>query len=60
MLQDLRRGRATEIDYLNGAVARLGARSGVDCPVNAGLTAIIKAMETKSLVPEKMLEAEPA
>ncbi len=60
MLQDLRRGRPTEIDYLNGAVAALGARNGLDCPVNAGLTAIIKAMETKSLVPEKVLEPEPA
>jgi 2-dehydropantoate 2-reductase len=48
MLQDLRRGRATEIDYLNGAVAALGARHGLDCPVNAALTAIIKAMETAS------------
>ena len=60
MLQDLRRGRATEIDYLNGAVAALGARSGVDCPVNAALSAIIKAMEAKSLLPKKMFEAEPA
>ena len=59
MLQDLRRGRATEIDYLNGAVAALGVRAGIDCPVNAALTAIVKAMEAKSLVPEKMLEAEP-
>ena len=60
MLQDLRRGRATEIDYLNGAVAALGARAGVDCPVNAALSAIIKAMEAKSLLPKKMFEAEPA
>jgi 2-dehydropantoate 2-reductase len=60
MLQDLRRGRATEIDYLNGAVAALGAQSGVDCPVNAALTAIIKAMEAASLLPKKMLKAEPA
>jgi 2-dehydropantoate 2-reductase len=45
MLQDLRRGRPTEIDYLNGAVAMLGARHKVACPVNAALTAIIKAME---------------
>src|SRR5436190_1697881 len=60
MLQDLRRGRATEIDYLNGAVAALGARSGVDCPVNAALSVIIKAMEAKSLLPKKMFEAEPA
>jgi 2-dehydropantoate 2-reductase len=58
MLQDLRRGRATEIDYLNGAVAALGARHGIECPVNAALTGIIKAMEAKSLLPKKMLEAE--
>jgi 2-dehydropantoate 2-reductase len=60
MLQDLRRGRGTEIDYLNGAVASLGAKFGVDCPVNAALTAIIKAMEATSLVPKKVLEPEPA
>jgi len=60
MLQDLRRGRVTEIDYLNGAVATLGAQSGVKCPINAALTAIIKAMEAASLLPKKMLEAEPA
>ena len=60
MLQDLRRGHTTEIDYLNGAVAALGARQGVDCPVNAALTAIIKAMEAASLFPKKMLEPEPA
>jgi 2-dehydropantoate 2-reductase len=45
MLQDLRRGHPTEIDYLNGAVVALGERHGVDCPVNAALAAIIKAME---------------
>jgi 2-dehydropantoate 2-reductase len=45
MLQDLRRGRRTEIDYMNGAVAALGTEHGVPCPVNTALTAIIKAME---------------
>jgi 2-dehydropantoate 2-reductase len=60
MLQDLRRGRPTEIDYLNGAVVALGARAEVDCPVNAALTEIIKAMEAASLFPQKMLEPEPA
>ena len=60
MLQDLRRGRVTEIDYLNGAVAVLGAQLGVDCPVNAALASIVKAMEAASLLPKKMLEAEPA
>jgi 2-dehydropantoate 2-reductase len=45
MRQDLARGKATEIDFMNGAVAALGRRLGIDCPVNAALTAIIKAME---------------
>ena len=60
MLQDLRRGHPTEIDYLNGAVATLGPRHGIECPVNDALTKIIKALEAASLVPEKMLEPQPA
>jgi 2-dehydropantoate 2-reductase len=58
MLQDLRRGRRTEIDYMNGAIAALGTKKGIDCPVNAALTSIIKAMEARSLVPQKMLEPQ--
>ena len=60
MLQDLRRGRPTEIDYMNGAVAALGAEQGVACPVNRALTDIIKAMETppRSLLPKEMLETQ--
>jgi 2-dehydropantoate 2-reductase len=45
MRQDLMRGRPTEIDHMNGAVAELGRRSDIACPVNAALAAIIKAME---------------
>ena len=45
MQQDLVKGRRTEIDFLNGAVAALGAQYGIDCPVNQALTMIIKAME---------------
>jgi 2-dehydropantoate 2-reductase len=60
MLQDLRRGRRTEIDYLNGAVAAAGRERGIDCPVNFALTSIIKAMEARSLLPEKMLEPQSA
>jgi 2-dehydropantoate 2-reductase len=45
MRQDLRRGRPTEIDHMNGAVAALGRKAGIDCPVNAALAAIIKAMD---------------
>jgi 2-dehydropantoate 2-reductase len=62
MLQDLRRGHVTEIDYMNGAVAALGAEHELPCPVNNALTAIIKAMEaqSRSLLPEKVFEAQPA
>jgi 2-dehydropantoate 2-reductase len=45
MRQDLLRGRPTEIDHMNGAVVALGRQAGIDCPVNAALTAIIKAMD---------------
>jgi 2-dehydropantoate 2-reductase len=45
MRQDLMRGRPTEIDHMNGAVAALGRRAGIACPVNDALTAIITAMD---------------
>ncbi len=45
MQQDLLRGRPTEIDYMNGAVATLGERYGIACPANRALVLIIKALE---------------
>lgn len=48
MRQDLIMGRPTEIDFMNGAVVALGRRYGIDCPVNAALVAIIKAMEARA------------
>jgi 2-dehydropantoate 2-reductase len=47
MHQDLLKGKRTEIDHLNGAVVELGKRFGIACPVNAGLVAIIKALEQR-------------
>jgi 2-dehydropantoate 2-reductase len=49
MRQDLMRGRPTEIDHMNGAVAELGRQAGVDCPVNAALAAIIRAMDRDTI-----------
>jgi 2-dehydropantoate 2-reductase len=49
MLQDLRRGKQTEIDALSGAVARLGAKYGVPVPVNALLAAAIRKKEKENL-----------
>ena len=45
MRQDLMKGRHTEIDHMNGAVARLGEQFGIPCPVNAALTTMIKYLE---------------
>ncbi|MDD2621133.1 MAG: 2-dehydropantoate 2-reductase [Syntrophomonadaceae bacterium] len=46
MLQDIQRGRKTEIDALNGAVVELGKKYGIPTPVNAVISSLIKAKET--------------
>lgn len=43
--QDLARGKRTEIDSLNGYVARRGAELGVETPVNRTLHALVKLLE---------------
>lgn len=43
--QDLARGKPSEIDHLNGYVARLGAQLGVPTPVNRALHALVKVVE---------------
>ena len=45
MLQDLRRGKPTEIDAMNGALARLGHAAGVPVPVNALIARLVHAKE---------------
>ncbi len=45
MLQDIQRGRPTEIDAMNGAVARLGEETGVATPANALITRLVHAKE---------------
>jgi 2-dehydropantoate 2-reductase len=49
MRQDLERGKLTEIDFMNGAVVARGRQLGIDCPVNASLAAIIRAMEASRI-----------
>ncbi|MFO7968408.1 MAG: ketopantoate reductase family protein [Archaeoglobaceae archaeon] len=48
MLQDIKRGKPTEIDALNGAIAAYGEGYGVETPYNTLLTSLIKAKEIKS------------
>lgn len=48
MLQDLERGRGTEVDAINGAIVELGRAKGVSCRVNSLLTLLVKAAEQAS------------
>jgi 2-dehydropantoate 2-reductase len=43
--QDIARGKRTEIDSLNGYVARRGAELGIPTPVNQTLHALVKLLE---------------
>lgn len=45
MLQDVESGRPTEIDYLNGGIARFGRELGVPTPLHDTITALIKGVE---------------
>lgn len=47
MLQDLRAGRATEVDALSGAVAALGQERGIDTPVNLALCHLVHVAELR-------------
>jgi 2-dehydropantoate 2-reductase len=48
MLQDRERGRPTEIEMINGAIAREGARLGVPTPVCDTLTDLVRMIELAS------------
>jgi 2-dehydropantoate 2-reductase len=45
MLQDIEARRTTEIDYLNGGIARFGAELGVPSPLNDTIAALIRGIE---------------
>lgn len=45
MLQDVERGRRTEIDALNGAIVDSARLLGLDVPVNETLTAAVRGLE---------------
>jgi 2-dehydropantoate 2-reductase len=46
--QDIFRGKKTEIDSLNGYIARRGAARGIPAPVNRTLWALVKLLEESS------------
>jgi len=42
MYQDLKSGRKTEIDMMNGAIVRLGAKHGIPTPNNDAITRLVR------------------
>lgn len=45
MCIDLRNGKKTEIEFMNGAIERFGAELGVSTPINTLLTASVRRIE---------------
>jgi 2-dehydropantoate 2-reductase len=52
MLQDLEHGRGTEVDVINGGVARHGREQGVPTPLNDGIVALVHAIERGERTPD--------
>ena len=48
MRQDVRAGRMTEIDYINGYIVRRGTEQGIDCRLNREL---VQMVQDKRVVP---------
>ena len=45
MVQDLESGRRTEIDYLNGAIVKMGREAGIATPFHESIVSLIHARE---------------
>jgi 2-dehydropantoate 2-reductase len=45
MLQDILKGKPTEIDFINGKIVEFSNRLGIKSPVNEFLTFLVKALE---------------
>ena len=51
MSQDVKKGRRSEIDYMNGYVVRKGQEVGVPTPVSAAVTAAMREVDAGRLKP---------
>ena len=47
VMLDVEAGRHSEVDVINGAIPREAARAGREAPINATLTALVRALETR-------------
>ncbi|OAF17161.1 2-dehydropantoate 2-reductase [Bradyrhizobium neotropicale] len=54
MWQDLKQGRKTEIDYLQGAIIALAERNGVNVPLSRRIVALIREAESAGQGPPRL------
>jgi 2-dehydropantoate 2-reductase len=52
MVQDVWKGRPTEIEYMNGFIVGKGKEAGIETPRNAAITALIHRIERGELAPD--------
>ena len=57
MLQDIRRGRTTEIEFINGYVVKMARQFGLDAPINAAIVETVHAITGGRLAPNPELLA---
>ena len=53
MRQDVRAGRLTEIDYINGYIVKRGTEQGIDCRRNR---ALVQMVQDKRVIPEFQIQ----
>jgi 2-dehydropantoate 2-reductase len=58
MLQDIRRGRRTEIEFINGYVVNMARQFGVAAPMNAAIVETVHAITSGRLAPNSGLLAQ--
>jgi 2-dehydropantoate 2-reductase len=52
LLQDVMKGRRTEVDFLNGHVVKKGKETGVPTPMNDAIVALMKKVESGEASPD--------
>ena len=46
MLQSIKRGKSTEVDYMNGEIVNLGKNNGIPTSVNSLIVGLVHEVET--------------
>ena len=55
MLQDIQRGRRTEIEFINGCVVNVARRLGIRAPLNALIVKKVHSITAGKIVPNPAL-----